>query len=54
MVVGRDAVLIKHEGEQSESQKIKDLERKGKWEKALQRMLDRVNNVGGQNAIESE
>lgn len=54
MVTGRDAVLIKHEGEKSKSQQQKDDEHAGKWSKVLKDMLKRANKDGGQNAIESE
>lgn len=54
MVVGRDAVLIKHEGKKSFSHKCRELEKKGKWDKVSKKLIERANKEGGQNAIESE
>jgi len=54
MVIGRDAVLIKHEGKKSRSQKYKEMERDGKWEEVLKEMIESVNKDDGQDAIESE
>ena len=54
MVIGRDAVLVKHEGGESKSHKRKEKEKAGKWDEVLKDMVEDVNTKGGQNAIESE
>jgi len=54
MVVGRDAVLIRHEGKKSKSQRWKEYEEKHQHDKELQEMLKACNEDGGQDAIESE
>ncbi len=55
MVVGRDAVLIRHERKgKSFGQKQLDRERKGQWDKVVREEIKRTNSKGGQDAIETE
>jgi hypothetical protein len=54
MVIGRDAVLVKHEGKKSKSQRWKELEDKGDHKQELKEILKAANEDGGQDAIESE
>lgn len=53
MVVGRDAVLIRHEGKKAKGNRWRELEERMEHEKELQEILKNANEDGGQDNIES-